>query len=140
MDFYSWITQKYLEWQQELGARKSVSAFAEYVGVAQTTASGWMQPKGAVPRKLEHINKLVKVFGNEVYEVLGLERPSSLVSEAPDPVRAKFDQAIAEANQYFLESAQSGKELSDEEATAALSIFMARHGFSGGDTSDNESE
>ena len=46
MDFSGWITKKYIEWQAEHGARKTINDFAEYIGVSQQTISVWMNGKG----------------------------------------------------------------------------------------------
>ncbi len=71
--FRQFIEMKFLEWQQKLGSRKTVKQFAEYIGVGQTTVSGWWndghEPQG------ETVTKLAKLFGVEVYDVLGLPRP-----------------------------------------------------------------
>ena len=131
MSFYEWITQKYLAWQAELGERKSVSAFAKYVDVPQTTMSGWMQPDGTFPRKLEHINKLAARFGPEVYEVLGLELPSSEhpLSSAQPSLQQKFDRALSQANQRLTELADNGQDLSEEQAVHVICEVMGKYGF-----------
>lgn len=68
------MNKRYLEWQQKLQERKTITEFAEYLGFPQSTVSFWMN--GARPiRKKEDIEQLALVIGFEIYDALGKERP-----------------------------------------------------------------
>jgi len=68
-----WLKQKYLEWQLSLGDRRSISQFADFLGVPQPSLSEWMgnkyQPRGT------SVAKIAEKLGYEVYDVLGITRP-----------------------------------------------------------------
>lgn len=66
--------QRFLEWQQLFGERKTVTEFAEYLGFAQSTVSLWMNGS-RFPKKLEEIKKLSHFWGLGVYDALKIERP-----------------------------------------------------------------
>jgi len=78
MAFKQFLEMKFLAWQQNVGARKTVKQFAEYIGVGQTTISGWWnenrKPEG------DNLIKLANRFGDEVYDALGLPRPNENLS------------------------------------------------------------
>lgn len=77
VEFSDWITQKYVEWRGDaIGRERSITEYAKYLGVSQQLMSNWMKKGGKVPRSIEMINKLVAAYGNEVYDVLGLEIPT----------------------------------------------------------------
>jgi hypothetical protein len=74
MDFQTWITKKYVKWRGEaVGRNRSVSDFADFIGVKQQAMSSWMN--GSIPKRHETITKLVAKFGPEVYDVLGIPNP-----------------------------------------------------------------
>lgn len=131
MNFYKWITNKYLEWQKELGERKTILAFAEYLGVNSRTVTYWMQPGGKVPRSTKSINRLVDKFGLEVYEVLGLESPSDdLFEHLPEDFKSEVKAALAEMNQRFKDASDAGIELSAEETRRIIFETVSSRGFS----------
>ena len=73
MKFSQFFEMKYLEWQTKQGGRKTVSEFAKWLGIAQTTASTYMSGK----RKPEGdtLIRLSEKLGIEIYDSLGLPRP-----------------------------------------------------------------
>jgi len=73
MDFPQYLELKFLEWQHEKGGRKTVGEFAEYLGIAQSTASSYMNGK-RIPEG-ETLRYIAIKLGIEVYDVLGLPRP-----------------------------------------------------------------
>lgn len=94
MEFSDWLTRKYVSWRGEAtGHDRSISEFAEWVGVSQPLMSAWMKQKGKTPRSPKTINKLVEKFGGEVYDVLGLASPGETdIHQLPTRLRAKVDQ------------------------------------------------
>lgn len=76
-NFRQYLELKYLEWQREIGGRKTVIEFANYLGVSQQVLSSWWN-KDRVPQG-ENIQKLANKLGLEVYDVLGLKRPNAML-------------------------------------------------------------
>jgi len=83
MRFSDWITLKYVEWRgNAVGREKTISDFAEYIGVSQSLMSLWMKPKGgSVPRSQDSISKLIARYGVEVYDILNIATPDPLLTE-----------------------------------------------------------
>jgi transcriptional regulator with XRE-family HTH domain len=83
MEFSEWILKKYLEYRGDAtGHDRSITEFANHLGVSQPLLSQWMRKGGKVPNGIRTINILVEAFGYEVYDVLGLPRPSLLEVDA----------------------------------------------------------
>jgi DNA-binding transcriptional regulator YiaG len=65
VEFKEWITLKYLKWQQLSGRRRTMQAFAGYLGVQQPALSAWMdgryKPKGS-----QNVIRLAEKLGPEV--------------------------------------------------------------------------
>lgn len=72
--FPQWINRKFVEWQASQGKRKTVEEFAIYLGISRPLLNMWMNGNKKPGR--ENINLLSEVFGNEVFDVLGLPRPN----------------------------------------------------------------
>lgn len=72
--FPQWINRKFVEWQASQGKRKTVEEFAIYLGISRPLLNMWMNGNKKPGR--ENINLLAEVFGNEVFDVLGLPRPN----------------------------------------------------------------
>ena len=84
--FGDWITQKYLEWRGDgIGRAKSVSAFADYLGVSQPLLTRWMN--GDYNPNKENANKIAFRLGYEVYDVLE-------IPEDDRPIRYDLRRAI----------------------------------------------
>lgn len=66
--------KKFLEWQNELGVRKTVTEFAKYIGFPQPTVSFWLHGS-RYPKSSEEIEKLSSIWGLTVYDTLKIERP-----------------------------------------------------------------
>jgi transcriptional regulator with XRE-family HTH domain len=131
MNFKDWITRKLIEYEVELGHRVTITQYAEHIGVAQSVLSQWMNGDRK-PGSQKNIEKLVAVFGPEVYEVIGKETVSNYdpISEAPPEIKSRFSAALAEANQKYRDAAEEGLELSESEAELILVEAMAKYGFS----------
>lgn len=73
MNFPKFLESKFLEWQREQGGRRTVTEFARWIGVKQSSVSMWWN--GANEPSDESIRLLANKLGLEVYDALGLERP-----------------------------------------------------------------
>jgi transcriptional regulator with XRE-family HTH domain len=71
-----WLEQCYLNWQQSQGGRRTLTAFAEHIGVRQSVLSNWMTAK-RVPRG-KSIDLLATRLGPEIYNLMGRVRPDPL--------------------------------------------------------------
>jgi acyl carrier protein len=129
MDFSDWITRKYIEWRGDaIGNTRTITEFADWIGVTQSVMSSWMKRGGRVPRHQQTISKLAARFGDEVYDVLGLERPevSIPLDQLPASVRERLEAAIKEINAIFEER---GVEADSPEAVRITVEVMDRFGF-----------
>jgi len=96
---------KFLEWQQKTGGRRTVKQFAEYIGVGQTTVSGWWN-EGRKPEG-DNVSKLARLFGTDVYDVLGLPRPEEnllYIQSNWDQLSARERKAIRDMAEKYVTS------------------------------------
>src|SRR5574340_257094 len=80
MGFPEFLEQKYVDWLHRNGKRKSLEEFASYLGVSQPLISHWLS--GHRRPGPANIKMLAEVFGPEVYDSLGLQRPNPLQAYA----------------------------------------------------------
>jgi transcriptional regulator with XRE-family HTH domain len=73
MEFKQYLEKKYLEWQNREGGRKTITEFADFLGISQPTISNYMT--GARKPDTEKAMKIANKLGIEVYDVLGIPRP-----------------------------------------------------------------
>jgi len=71
-EFADWFTNKFLDWQKRVG-RKTVGEWAEHCGIAQPSASRYLNGEG-VP---DGINLMLIALrcGPDAYKVAGVEPP-----------------------------------------------------------------
>ena len=70
------MNKRYLEWQQKIQERKTITEFADYLGFPQSTVSFWMNGARLVKKK-EDIEQLASSVGfakSFEYPVLKLKR------------------------------------------------------------------
>ncbi len=72
-DFKDWINKKFIEWEHASGRRRTLSDFANYLGVSRPIVSMWMN--GARTPSRDNVHVLAKIFGAEIYDILGIQRP-----------------------------------------------------------------
>lgn len=76
VEFKDWITQEYIKWRgNAIGHERSISDFAEYIGISQPLMVKWMN--GGKPSTDNQV-LIAEKLGVEVYEVLEIpqaERP-----------------------------------------------------------------
>lgn len=76
--FTEFLNAKFIDWQKsqiDQGSKRlSLSAFAEWLNESQPTVSAWMNGRYAPSHEKAH--NLAKHLGIEVYESLGLDKPS----------------------------------------------------------------
>lgn len=97
MEFSEWINAKFMEWCGT--QRRTISEFADYLGVKQPSVSKWMKKGGPVP-DMSSVLKIASKLGPEVYDVVGINRPGH---ENPfDSLPAGFRRRLAEADREIL--------------------------------------
>ena len=121
MRFDEWITAKYVEWRgNAIGRERTITDFAEYIGVSQSLMSQWMTPNGKIPRSFTTISKLVARFGDEVDDVLGqtpqpMEKIFRLVAQTNPAAYTDVIKAIEEIKrEYDLLEISSDEEENNE--------------------------
>ncbi len=132
MEFWEWMTEKYIEWRgKAIGNERSISEFAVYVGVPQPTMSTWMKKEGREPRSQKSIQKLVDIYGLEVYDVLGIARPTNQevfgLNSLPPGMRSRLESATTEIHKVMEE--RGVHDAGSPEAEQIAIEIMARHGF-----------
>ncbi|MEW6650474.1 MAG: helix-turn-helix transcriptional regulator, partial [Chloroflexota bacterium] len=125
------LTRKYIEWRNDaVGHDRTISDFAEMVGVTQPTMSRWMKKGGQTPRGQQSIVKLVRAFGGEVYDILGLPRPQTGeeidLQKFPAQLRRDLYAAAREANRTLERRGLYGN---DPEAEKVIIEIFERYGF-----------
>lgn len=135
MEFSEWITKKYLEWRgDKIGNDGSLAEYGKMFNATHQVISLWMnKEKGIKPRSHKYIHALAAIYGDEVYDVLGLERVESAlpIDRIPPDTRERLGRAIKEiadtlASMQIDPSSEQASRLSDE--------IMARHGWTRTDT------
>ena len=127
VDFSDWITKKYVEWRgAAIGNDRSISEFSEWLGVSQPVMSTWMKKGGKVPRSQKSITALVKRFGSEVYDVLGLPRPEASFSIDSLPVSLQTDLRLAMAE---IEKKLGSMDPDSPEGDSLVRSILKKHGF-----------
>jgi transcriptional regulator with XRE-family HTH domain len=102
MTFPDFLETKYLEWQLKEMGRKTIVQFAAYIGVSQPILSMWMS--GKKRPGIDNIKLLAEIFGDEVYDALGLPRPNPYLQKVnrlwefiPEEIQKRFSE---EAERY----------------------------------------
>jgi len=100
MSFPEYLERKYLEWQNSLGKRKTVEEFAAWLGVSRPLMTMWLNGKRRPGT--ENLKLLSAVFGNEVYDILGIERPNPYLQK----INQLFERISPEHQQKLAEDAE----------------------------------
>lgn len=117
MKFSSWLLDRYLEWQNELRERKSLTEFAAWIGVSQPVISNYINGKREPGENNAYLFYLK--FGEEVYEILDMEPPDFLlryVSASWPLLPEKTKQGIKDIVKQALE--EEGVKISKEKTTS----------------------
>jgi len=138
-EFSDWLTKYYLKWQEELGERKTITEFAEYLDVSQQAVSNWMNGKYK-PKGAKNIRSLASKLGLEVYDVLGMDRPEELDqpwNQLPPELRGRLRTALREINATYRAREVSPE---DDEALTIAEEILDRYGFTVRETESTEDE
>lgn len=98
--FSKFLEIKYLEWQNTQGKRKTIEEFAAYLGVSRPLLNMWMNGNRK-PGK-DSLRVLSETLGNEVYDVLGYERPNPYLQK----INQLFERLTPEHQQKLAQDAE----------------------------------
>lgn len=132
VSFSEWINGKFIEWRGDrVGKAASVAEFARQFGAPQQLVSSWMTPVergGKIPRSSKYINALVAVYGNEVYDVLGLPVPEYEeipADQLPPELRESLDDALRDVAALL----EAGVSAETDEGLRRLITTLEERGF-----------
>lgn len=114
------INQAYIEFRGD--TRKTISDFAEWLGLPQAQVSQYMSKNGKLPRNQAVIAKFYKRYGKRVYDVLGFEVPNDSLMLMPEPLRSialEIRDTLAEKN----------IDPQSPEAGLVMDEIMKKHGY-----------
>jgi len=119
--FSIFLERKYLEWQIEIGERKSQAEFAKLIGVSRASLTMWMNGTHLPDRA--SVEKLATLLGPEIYDAFNLPRPDPFlqsINSRWDRIPPDKQQKLAElAEQYEQEAIKNGsKKISKQRKTA----------------------
>ena len=98
-----WLNSKFVEWMRSHGRRKTMRAFAEWLGVKEGLVSQWMSGRNNPVG--DNVHKIARRLGPEIYDLLGLARPDppqaliEIVDKLPADLRSDFVKAADRISQ-----------------------------------------
>lgn len=128
VEFREWLNKKYIDWRGDsFGNDRSISDFARWIGVSQSTLNEWMQ--GNVKPSTRAVPKIAAKYP-DVYEVLGMASPASPFDALPTELQEVFLEAGRAALARMSEkgitiSDPEGKEIMADELTRSMDRFKA---------------
>lgn len=120
MEFKDWLVGKFLEWEKQQEKRQPYVAFARFLGVKQSALSQWMN--GNNTPTLDYVGVISDKLGPEIYDVLGLQRPTDLLDGFPPRIR----EALLSARETIISRGLSGD---SPEAVAVITEAMRAAGY-----------
>ncbi len=129
VEFSEWITKKYVEWRgARVGRGSSIADFAKEFGASQPVMSRWMKSGSNPPTSAKYVNALYQMYGDEVLEVMGIEKPLESIdlAQLPDELRERLSAAITELNMAY---EREGVEAGSPEAFDLAVKLLGKYGF-----------
>jgi transcriptional regulator with XRE-family HTH domain len=125
-----WLNQKFRDWEKSQGKAQSYYAFARFLGVSQSSLSGWLS--GAVDPAGDEVALIAGKLGQEIYTLMGnkpvAQTQSDTISEAmkgiPAGLRERLSEAVIEAAQAIRDQGLAPDSL--EAKKAAVEVFTRR--------------
>lgn len=119
-EWYEFANGKYVEFRGR--TRKTISDFADYVGISQPLMSQELKKSGSIPRDQRTITAWVNRYGFVVYEVLDLPVPNDSVDSLPEPLRS-ISMEVRETLAVYKVGPDS------PEGVKILDEIMKKHGY-----------
>lgn len=127
MDFSDWITRKYIEWRGDaIGQERSITKFAEMLEVPQSLMTQWLKKGGKVPTSQKYTSILIRHFGVEAYDILGIPRPSQedVLSGLPSDFASSVRSALEEIRSLGI---NNGKENASPDEVEKIKLILEKH-------------
>lgn len=93
MKISEFLTDKFLEWQQQERERKTVEQFAQYLGASQPLVSMWMSGKRPV-KGAKHKKRLIELYGDEAARALGEDPLLFFINEHWNEANERLQRSI----------------------------------------------
>lgn len=112
--FRDWFRSKYDQWSQgKYGWDASQVAFAKHLGINQKSVNEYLNGE-AIPTHMRVIEKLFRIYGREIYDVLGIElseeeRVISYIRQLSPEEKEKFINEIKSRPDYEVYDLGQGK-------------------------------
>lgn len=97
--FPAWLEIAYLTWQAKSRKRATLNEFADYIGYSRPLISMWLAGKRLPTR--EGVDRLAKLFGDDIYDILGIPRPNPYLQK----INQVFERLSPERQQKLSEDA-----------------------------------
>jgi transcriptional regulator with XRE-family HTH domain len=117
-----WILKKMQEWEDKRGERSTITAFAKYVGMSQSTLSSWMS-ETRKPSAEAALKLAIKFHDYEILDLLGYPRPqlfdvsdeqllpiAEAILQFPEHVRPQIRKAIVKTLEDLMKADQPPSE------------------------------
>ena len=75
--FALWFEKKFVEWEAEVGHRRTVSEFAEWLNIPRSLCSRCLTGSRS-PSRI-NVDLIAIKLGSEIYDLLGLQRPDEFL-------------------------------------------------------------
>lgn len=122
--FQEFIQDKFAEWRGR--GRETLVDFANYIGVSQQVMSNWYNGRIKRSPEADTYSHLIKKYGVEVYDVLGLPRPSEeeVLSGLPPDMAASVRSFLDEIRSSGI---NKGKEMASPEDLETIKAIFSKH-------------
>jgi transcriptional regulator with XRE-family HTH domain len=128
MEFKEWFYQKFIDDAVQRKSRPNISDLARRLGTSQPGVSRWLNGDG-LPDEA-NVRRIAKLFGMEVYEILGIQRPTTLVKALYFSPRDPTKITQEEIKRYFRQGSSLVANIQDEKERESTYInFLASHGI-----------
>lgn len=124
--FAEWLNKKFLEEALANKTRPNVSKLARRLGTSQSVVTRWLN--GDVEPSNEYLLEIAKIYGLEAYDILGRERPKTLVRALYfGPTHPMSDEEMSKA---FKDAKNLVAHIKDQEKREETMInFLASRGI-----------
>lgn len=134
MEFRSWLMEKFKEWEKtQPNGRSNYSSFARYLGVGVNNYAQWRS--GNNLPSFDKTKLLAQKLGNEIYDILGYDRPQDGGSVSLDSFPPELRSALLEARDKIVTLGLVG---GSPEAWAVVNEAMSKAGYIQIDTATRE--
>jgi len=99
-EFRNYLLRKMSEYDQKIGKRITQAEFADYLGVNRVSITQWLNGKKP---DIKNTQKLAMKLGEEVFDLLGYERPSIRINR----LQKYYDAAPPEQRDWLLDQIEN---------------------------------